>query len=384
MSGVRKPFVLAITGTSLGTGYLAADWVPKLACELRGYPEAIGPVRILNMGHGGWTSADILNNAPNLSALQPTHILFEGGGINSSAVSGGVPAVTRSQHILNIQAMVAQWRAAIPGVDLTLQTMSPVSAVGTALRPNLSDYYADELATATTLGLRTINNFAGWPNPIARNLTHLSNPFRAPLTNGFAAGPDDMGWGSATGATIAADKQSATATTSGTVYLMGDTGFTTPTHFEITAGGTATGGVYPSIGAGLASAYGSGADPGLGNDAIVARRDGTIFYNGATVGNLGAPIFQNDCIAVEVDPANKLVYFQKIGQARTAGFPVAGMAGPYYPIIKTSGELNDVIAARFWQNGDGLHPIWSGAVDTYLYPNVLAWARARMAEFWAA
>jgi hypothetical protein len=35
-------------------------------------------------------------------------------------------------------------------------------------------------------------------------------------------------------------------------------------------------------------------------------------------------------------------------------------------------------------SNDGLHPIWTGAVDTYLYPYVLAWARARMAEHWPA
>lgn len=33
-------------------------------------------------------------------------------------------------------------------------------------------------------------------------------------------------------------------------------------------------------------------------------------------------------------------------------------------------------------NSDGLHPIWTGAVETYLFPNVLFWARKKMATFW--
>jgi hypothetical protein len=220
MTAVLAPFVLAITGTSLTTGYLAADWVPKLQNELRGCPEAKGPVHIYNLGHGGWTSVDILANAPLLAALNPSHILFESGSINSSVDTGSGPAVTRAANITNIQAMVALWKAANPAVDLTIQSMSSISAVDT-IRPNLADYYADDIATGTTLGIRTLDHYngvpggvaGGWPKPLAQNLTH-------------------------------------------------------------------------------------------------------------------------------VDPTTGL--------------------------------------------GDGLHPIWTGAVDTYLYPNVLAWARARMAELWPA
>ena len=31
---------------------------------------------------------------------------------------------------------------------------------------------------------------------------------------------------------------------------------------------------------------------------------------------------------------------------------------------------------------DGLHPIWTGATETYLFPNVLLWARQKMATYW--
>lgn len=33
-------------------------------------------------------------------------------------------------------------------------------------------------------------------------------------------------------------------------------------------------------------------------------------------------------------------------------------------------------------DSDGLHPIWTGADETYLWPNVYWWARVKMAEFW--
>lgn len=169
---ILPAFVLGLTGTSLTTGSLSADWVPKLQNELRMAPEAKGPVRVINAGHGSWTSADILANAPFLAGLNPTHILFEGGAINDCVDSGGGPAISRAQHILNIQAVVALWRAKNAAVDLTIQTMSSVSAAMT-IRPALADFYADEIATGTTLGIRTLDNYAGWPKPLNQALTHI-------------------------------------------------------------------------------------------------------------------------------------------------------------------------------------------------------------------
>jgi hypothetical protein len=169
---VRAPFVLAVTGTSLSTGRLSADWVPTLERELRVVPECKGPLRgILNMGHGGWTSADILANAPLISALKPTHILFEGGAINDCVDTGAGPAISRGQHIANIIAMIAEWRARTPNSILTLQTMSSVSASMT-IRPNLADFYADEIATAAAQSVAYIDHFPFWPNPLNAALTY--------------------------------------------------------------------------------------------------------------------------------------------------------------------------------------------------------------------
>jgi len=33
-------------------------------------------------------------------------------------------------------------------------------------------------------------------------------------------------------------------------------------------------------------------------------------------------------------------------------------------------------------SSDGVHPIWTGGTETYLFPNVLLWARQKMATYW--
>lgn len=171
------PFVLALTGTSESTGRLSAFPVglrPQLSRDLPVQPEAVGQVIVLDKGHGGWTSNDILLEAPDIAALRPNHILAEAGDINDCVDFGGGPAITRAQKVLNMQAAVAIWRGAIPGVDITFQTMNPVSAVGAAVRPTLSDYYADTMVQAASLGLDSIDNYAAWPKPLPE---WMSNAF---------------------------------------------------------------------------------------------------------------------------------------------------------------------------------------------------------------
>lgn len=169
--GIRRPLVLVCLGTSLTTGRLSADWVPTLLREIQDQPEARGPIRIYNLGKGSQNSDWLLSQAQSISDLKPTHILTEGGAINDCVDFGSGPAVTRAQHISNIQAMVGNWLTNIPNVDITLQTMSSIATVITPTRPALADYYADEVATATTLGIRVMNNYAGWPKPLNQALT---------------------------------------------------------------------------------------------------------------------------------------------------------------------------------------------------------------------
>lgn len=181
---IRKPFALALLGSSLTTGRLAADWVPTLQREIILQPEAKGPVRLYNRGHGSMDSAWGLTQAQAIADLGVSHVLFEGFAINDCVDFGAGPDQTRAQHIANIQGMVAIWRAANPDVDLTIQTMSSVSAAVAAGRPALADYYADELATGATLGIRTMDNYAGWPKPLDPALTNGADGLHPIWTGG--------------------------------------------------------------------------------------------------------------------------------------------------------------------------------------------------------
>jgi hypothetical protein len=178
---VRRPFTLVTYGTSLTTGRLSSQWAERLQQTLYGLPEAVGPIIIYNMGKGSQTSVWGAANAYLAADLKPTHILSEGFAINDSAVVGGNPQVSQADHLLNMASMRATWRAANPGVDITWQTMSSVSTAA-AGRPNLADYYADEMTYAAAQGDTRIDNYlgaggaypgpsGGWPKPLSDSLT---------------------------------------------------------------------------------------------------------------------------------------------------------------------------------------------------------------------
>lgn len=164
------PFVLMTNGTSETYGRLAAypyGWAERLAVDLPQQPEAVGQVVVIPRGHGGWTSLDVLNDITVAAASERvTHALIEPGDINSCVVSGGVPVYDRATKTAHVDAMVAALQAANPAIDITLQTMNPVSAGGAGLRPNLADYYADTIARAGVLGIGALDNYAAWPKPL--------------------------------------------------------------------------------------------------------------------------------------------------------------------------------------------------------------------------
>ncbi len=172
---IPPPCVFAFTGTSLTTGRLSADWVPRLLARLPQEPECQGQVIIHNMGRGSQTSDWGVTNAPNLSALKPNFILFEDFGINDCAIG----PVTLSQAAINFDTMVTEWRAKIPGVSLTHQTMSPASA-SDANRTNLLDYYGQGLTKAAAAGIPSLNHTPNWPTNL-----DASNTYGAPSGDGL-------------------------------------------------------------------------------------------------------------------------------------------------------------------------------------------------------
>ena len=164
---IRPPIVFGFHGTSLTAGRLACpdkNWVEHFLADMRAQPECKGQVIGYNTGKGSQTSDWGAANAYVLAGLKPTHILFEGFGINDCAIG----PVSLAQAAANFDSMVATWRAGNPDVALTHQTMSP-AAPDDALRTQLQAYYDQELARATANGVPSLNHTPNWPELTAAN-----------------------------------------------------------------------------------------------------------------------------------------------------------------------------------------------------------------------
>lgn len=177
---VLPPFVLGLFGTSLtSNGRLSADWPQHLQRDLQQAPEAFGPITVIDWGKGSTASDWAVANAFQLATLRPSHILTEGFSINDAVDAGSGPAVSIADHDANVTNFVGQFRAARADVDITIQTMNPVSAAGAGLRPNLAAYYARDVVLAGTLGLGLIDNYngqaggpaGGWPKPLPDDMS---------------------------------------------------------------------------------------------------------------------------------------------------------------------------------------------------------------------
>lgn len=396
MSKVLKPFVLACYDTSLGAGRLSADWVPALNAQIRDFPEAKGPIYVYNMGHGGWTSNDLLAGVGDVINLKPTHLLTELGAINDCPDFGSGPAVSLTTKNANNQQMLQALLNGVPSIDVTVMTMSSVSAIQTS-RTQLGTYYAAEIATAQSFGLRVLDNYngvpggpsGGWPKPLALNLTHKANPIfpASYVPPGLYAGPggsidaahscvDAMigqdGLTFTTHDSIAVPVRGSIPLSSGKVYAQ----------FYVQSGGA--GG--PSFGLVNGSAsMATGALIGGDANGWGLWNDGSIRNN---FNNIGAgPSYGNgNVMMLTADLDAHKIWFGKNGVwtgdpvAETGGITIP--AGTYY-IAASTGSQQGIFSLDFSNGYDGLHPIWTGAVDTYLFPNVVNLVRPLMAAFWA-
>lgn len=75
--------------------------------------------------------------------------------------------------------------------------------------------------------------------------------------------------------------------------------------------------------------------------------------------------------------ADEMTYAAAQGDTRIDNYLGAGGAYPG-PSSGWPKPLPDALT----DNSDGLHPIWTGGTNTYLFPNVRWWARVKMAAFW--
>lgn len=380
MTRVLTPLVIGVAGSSWVAGRYAG-WVERLARELVLQPEARGPIRILNVGQGGATSSVVLaTQIPRLCALRPSHVFIDPGHVNSSADTGGGPAVSRAQTIADIQAMVAQLRAAIPGVDITLCTMHAISATSLTIHPAYADYVADVRATAAVLDVRLLDTNAAWPSPLDPTLTYGAAPFVIGVTAGYDPMADGAGWNAgdkSSSIVVDADLLRLYAQAGGSI--RGNTAVAGKIHFEVTMLSNGAGG-FPVIG--LATAAAPLATPiGQAGGSISISPSANVQMNGAAAGPFAPFGFTTgETIGIEVDRPNNLVYFMK-GATRSAGYDIAPLVGPLFPAVSFN-SIGQGVRARFTPSGDGLHPLNPGAVDVYHYPAALAWARARAVEFW--
>jgi hypothetical protein len=395
---IRRPFFLALYGTSLTQGRLNADWPAYLARELQQYPEAKGPIVTYNQGRGSQNSDWGLANIGLIADQRPTHVLMEGFSINDAAVTGGVPAVSIANHDANVTAMVAALRAARADVDITIQTMNPVSAEGAAIRPNLAAYYARDVALAGTLGLTLLDNYGGapggpvggWPKPLDPDVTYGAGP------------PDYSAWEVGNPAAVTwnpADKSADINLTDGNLTAevvsgagakvratlsrqLGKFQFGTTILAVSGVDGTSVGIARPTSPLNI----GPGAD--AHSQGII--QTGQIFGNGALMG-VGAPYGVGDEVGWAIDATRGVSWVHVNGTWYGGGAvnnPTTGEGGFAYapgPIFPAVGGLPGSKFGGIFNGpapGDGLHPIFAGAVDTYLYPNVVTWARGKMAAHW--
>lgn len=184
---VKKPFILAVVGTSLSyPSDFGGKWWQRLYMTANGLPEAVGPVVLRNFAAGGAQSSYGVTIAPEVAAINPTHILSEGFAINDSApaIGGGV---SRPQHLQNMADMRAIWKAKNPAVDITWQTMNGVSAAGQPGRPDLPLYYADEIQFAGDNADTLLDHYNGVPSPPA-----IAGGWPKPLPDYLTMGGDGL------------------------------------------------------------------------------------------------------------------------------------------------------------------------------------------------
>lgn len=379
MTAVPPWFTAAYVGTSFFGGRLAGDLVERLSGALPEQPEAIGPVKVYNFGRGGFTSSQIrVTTIPAVCLVRPNHVYYDTGAINSSVDFGTGPAVDRAQHILDIQQSVAALQAAIPGVRITLLTMSSVSATVATIRPAYADYNADVVAQAALLGLDCEDLYANWPKPLDPQLTYGAGAFAIAPTATFLAMPDGTGWN-------AADKAADIVLThvdagiaigvAGQAAARANTALSGKRHFEHRIDMKV--GTLPGVG--LANGAAALTSMGGDNNSMGIAMDGNVYLNGANVGGAGFVPAAGDVLGVEVDTAAKLAYFMK-GAARSAGFSFAALgAGPIYPFATLSGKGMGILS-RFTPSGDGLHALFDGALAIHSYPQLLAKARSDMSD----
>ncbi len=150
-------------------------------------------------------------------------------------------------------------------------------------------------------------------------------------------------------------------------------------HFEFIVGSVS--GAFPIFGIANAAAALNAYELGDDNNSLgIFSSNGLVLLGGTTVGSAGFSLTNGDVLGIEVDTGAKNIYFMK-GATRSSAFSYAAISGSVFPALSLVSPTSWALA-HFTNLGDGLHPLWLNAVQLYLFPNVKAWLRAKMAAFW--
>jgi hypothetical protein len=176
---VPKTATLLMTGSSLTSGRLNGRLAESLQERLIQQPEARGRVQVISAGRGSQTSTWGVENIGRLAALRADFYVVEPWDINNAVVTGGTPAVSRSQATTDRAAVRAAIKAQRPDAEIIWWTGNPVDTAGQSLRPDLALYYADTVAQAAAWGDTCVDAYGGtsefpggWPKPLPASLTY--------------------------------------------------------------------------------------------------------------------------------------------------------------------------------------------------------------------
>ncbi|WP_310542643.1 Ig-like domain-containing protein [Phenylobacterium sp.] len=114
-------------------------------------------------------------------------------------------------------------------------------------------------------------------------------------------------------------------------------------HFEVTIGQRT--GQRPGVGIVNASAS-MNTYVGADSNGIALYPNGTIIASGQQLAAPGITFGPGDVIAVELDVANRLAYFQKAGGTRSTGISFSSVVGSVYPAATITG-VSDAVTANF-------------------------------------
>lgn len=182
------PYVIVVGGTSLSTGRLSGAWPAKLQRALNALCKR--RVRVIDAGKGSQTSDWGVTQIPWWKLFKADAAIIE-FSINDSAsalFAGGTAG-----HTANMNNIIDSLRENNPGIDITIQTMSPLGPNGASSRPSLASFYQLDRDIANAKATRLLDNNPAWLTYIGQITgTTPSTQFAFPNDNTWTQSNDEL------------------------------------------------------------------------------------------------------------------------------------------------------------------------------------------------